>query len=346
MSDLQNSDKKVLLTSAYPIGRINFGPIWLKDTTGPLQGYQLTEDPEAADIILFVENHPALDPYFFSPAHHELNRKYPEKCVLYHDADLAVNCMRTIAPCVEKWQFNPKTKATFHYIARFCENTYLNQVTDFGTERKYLFSFDGSTRTNPIRGTIMTLEEPDALLIDRGQSKAWKMTPTELEPYQRAFVEGMLASHFILCPRGIGPASFRLFEAMQLARPPVIIADNWVPIDGIDWDACSIRIAEADIAKLPDILRSRVSDAEALGLRARQVWEAHFAPEVALQRLCEVADRLVQHPYGAKEGMMDMWQYLAPFHLRGILRYVFKQRRRLEAWKAEIAKHPYCKPDA
>jgi len=332
--------EKVFLTSAYPLGRENFGPTWLTEHSGPLEGFELVDDPESADIIIFVENHPALDPYFFPVRSHELNRRFPEKCVLHHDTDRSVTTMRTVSPSVEHWQFDPKHKATYHYIARFCENPYLTEIDRFDAERKYLFSFDGSTRTNPMRRKIMELDRPDTFLVDRGQSKAWEMTSSELVPYQRAFVEGILASHFVLCPSGVGPASFRLFEAMQLARPPVIIADRWVPIEGPDWESVAVFVPESEVMRIPEILEARRDEAEAMGRRARAAWERYFSPEVSLQRLCEASSKLVRHPYGTREYLGDACQFLAPYHLRGLLRYFTKQRKKLWNWKANWQRTP------
>ncbi len=316
------------------MGAENFGPTWLKERSAPLKGYELVDDPVAADMILFVENHPPLDPYLFSVHSHELKKRFPEKCVLHHDADRSVTTMRTVSPSIERWQFDPRHKATYHYIARFCENRYLNAVRDFEFERKYLYSFDGSTRTNPMRKEIMKLERPDALLMDRGQAKAWEMTEEELEPYQRAFVEGMLASHFILCPSGVGPASFRLFEAMQLARPPVIIADRWVPVEGPDWESFAVFVPEEAVARIPEILEGRRDESVEMGKRAREAWERYFSPEVSLQRLCDAAAPLLEHRYGMLEYLGDLKQFLHPYHLRGLMRYAIKQRGKLRAWRA------------
>ena len=318
--------KQVFLTTAYPAGPLNFGPAWLLEHSSGLEGYAVTEDPEAADIIVFVENHPANDLYFMEVRHHALRRAYPEKCVLYHDADRSVTPMRTIAPNVARWQYNPRSKATFHFLARLCENEAVNQTADFETERHWLFSFDGTARTNPIRKRVLALEHPRAKIVDRGAAKAWEMTEAEKADYQQAYVDGILGSHFVLCPAGIGPASCRLFETLQMGRPPVIIADQWIPVDGVDWDACSVRVRERDIEKLPAILEEREPEAVAMGRRAREVWERHFSPEVSLQRLCETADRLVRNRYGAVDWLRDVWQFLEPYHFRGLVRYLLRYR--------------------
>jgi hypothetical protein len=93
------------------------------------------------------------------------------------------------------------------------------------------------------------------------------------------YVEQILNSSFALCPRGWSPTTYRLFEVMALGRCPVIISDEWVPIEGIEWQECSVRIAESDIRRIPDLLSGRSADAERLGANARKVWEEFFSIE-------------------------------------------------------------------
>jgi hypothetical protein len=97
----------------------------------------------------------------------------------------------------------------------------------------------------------------------------------------------MLAnSKFVLAPRGLGTSTWRLFEAMRMARCPVIISDAWVPPEGINWDSCSIRLRESDVAELPTILEARESDAAQLGQNALYEWQRCFSMEGAFGWIC------------------------------------------------------------
>lgn len=319
-------NKRVYLLSAYPFDAANFGRSWLLEHSQPLEGYEIVDDPESADIILFVEAHPGWDPYYFQVKSHQVFKRYRDKCIVYHDADLCVNTMRVITPNIQRWQYRRERQATFHFLALQFQNEFIDRIDEFDQTRRYLYSFDGSTRTNPIRKRLMSLEHPRALLIDRGQSRAWEMTAEERRGYQRDYVEGIAASKFILCPAGVGPASARLFETMRMRRPPVILSDQWTPVRGIDWDDFSVTIKEADIPKLGEILESQEERAEEMGRQARKVWEMHFSPAISLQRLCETADKLQQKPYGVFEYVTDISQFLSPYHFRGLLRYYTKFR--------------------
>ena len=68
---------------------------------------------------------------------------------------------------------------------------------------------------------------------------------------QKFYLSTLLDSRFVLCPRGYGTSSYRLFETMRLGRVPVIISDEWVPPLGPSWLNCSIRISEKRVRELP-----------------------------------------------------------------------------------------------
>jgi hypothetical protein len=108
---------------------------------------------------------------------------------------------------------------------------------------------------------------------------------TKIFALKNQYVLGMLESHFVLCPRGFGASSIRLFEAMACGRAPVIISDDWVPPRGPDWSKFSIRVREGDIEEIPRILKELEPNAHILGRNARRAWEEWFSPDVLLDRL-------------------------------------------------------------
>ena len=144
---------KVYITSAYDN---NIAPEWLwhHNTNDSLIR---VHSHVHADVIIFAESHPDVDPYFRRVHKHKLFKQFPDKCVLYHDADRSISAIKTISPSVEKWQFNPSTHRSGHYIARICENYAIDSAMPLiNNRRKYLFSFIGG-RTHNIRKKILSL---------------------------------------------------------------------------------------------------------------------------------------------------------------------------------------------
>jgi len=60
-------------------------------------------------------------------------------------------------------------------------------------------------------------------------------------------------SVFALSPRGFGPASFRMYEAIQMQCIPIYISDEfWLPFtDYIKWDKMCLLIKEDEIETIP-----------------------------------------------------------------------------------------------
>nr|WP_280818952.1 exostosin family protein [Methylobacterium variabile] len=101
----------------------------------------------------------------------------------------------------------------------------------------------------------------------------------------RSYVNLIRDSHFVLCPRGFGASSIRIFEAMCLGRAPVIIGDAWTRPPGADWERFSVRVAEDQVAEIPERLAALREQAPAMGALAAETFRALYAPEVFLDRL-------------------------------------------------------------
>lgn len=111
---------------------------------------------------------------------------------------------------------------------------------------EYLASFVGSLKTHPIRQKIY-----DELYSRKGFYICESGANIEL------FENIMANSYFALCPRGYGPTSFRLYEAIQIGVVPVYITDDepWTPFkDKIDWNKLVLFVKSDVILALPELL--------------------------------------------------------------------------------------------
>lgn len=320
---------KIFLTSAYPYHpRENFAVSWLKESAimDPFKEHSISEDPETADAILFTEHHPPGDPYFFQVLKNELYRRYKEKVILYTDGDKPLPVIPSILPSVERKYYRRNFTRSGPYIARHCENDSIHYKETSSLEKKFLFSFIGAARTHAIRNEILSLVYPFSFIKDTSKNNLWELEPAEKRAFESEYVKVSLSSHFILCPRGEGVNSYRLYEAMQMGLVPVIISDDWIPMEGPDWNKFSIRIAENEIQKIPDILLSRKSEAETMGKLARNNWERWFSKEVCFHHIASMCqDLLVSRNNSLPERFYSYSQFLRPFHTRNLLRF-YKNR--------------------
>lgn len=153
---------------------------------------------------------------------------------------------------------------------------------------EFLFSFVGVTHTHIIR-KIITEEFSNhkrSVIIPRKKEHFLNYS----ESLQSEYREIMSKSKFVLCPRGYASSSYRIYEAMQLGRVPVIISDEWVPPQGknIDWNQFSIRIKENQIEEIPLILEKYEAQYEEMSRQARLAWESRFTQEKNIEYAIDV----------------------------------------------------------
>ena len=98
--------------------------------------------------------------------------------------------------------------------------------------RPFLASFRGTTDTHPVRSRLVN---------GLSNVKNCKIAAVDVqfgdhtEQDRRQYVEDILKSKFVLCPRGTNPSSYRLFEVMELSPLPCHNFNEWVPIANIAW---------------------------------------------------------------------------------------------------------------
>jgi hypothetical protein len=316
----------VFLLSAYS-PPFSGGPAWLVENHRS-KSVRIADSPETADVIIFVENHPPGDPYFFKVLNHPVRRAFPSRSVLYHDADRSVALMPTLSPSIERWQAGCGFLRPCHYFARLCENSGVNECTEGrrrNTPFQYAASFIGTSRTHPLRKRLLEHPARDVYYRDSNQARGWMMAGNDKQQYEQDYVDVILKSRFVLCPRGKGPSTYRLYEALQLGRAPIIISDQWMPPDGPDWSSFSIRVSEGEIDKLDHILRTYAEQAAVMGENARTAWENFFSPPATLDQLVTAAMDLIKIPPRATARIAACSQFLRHGHLRRLARWTLRR---------------------
>jgi Exostosin family len=233
--------------------------------------HQLVEDPEKADLVLFIDS---ARPDLRDIRDHPLYRENVEKTFVVHHGDRILPFVPGVYTCAEQG---------FSWAGRTRTGGYLTVVEDerfvfssIDLERSYLFSFVGRSATASVRRSILDLRYPRCMLKDTSEARCGD-----------AYVEIMRRSSFVLCPRGYGSSSFRLFEALKMGRVPVVLSDAWIAPVGPDWASCALFVPEADVERLPHLLERLEGNAAEMGLAARHAWEDWFGPNVVFHRIVE-----------------------------------------------------------
>ncbi len=292
---------RVALTSAAELRGLTL-PIRL----GPLQKlracaerdaygvHTLVSNPDDADVIVFadergggvVQQHLLRLPVL---------RRNRERAFGFCSVDHILPVIPGIYASIEDTTCDPRRHRSGHYLRSLFREGFEPQ--DLPKSPRFLASFLGAAETHSLRRKLIAQHWPGDILVeatDASKKRSFEgirelSSPKFPHWYRGKAVSRYLAtiaeSRFVLCPRGYGTSSVRLFEAMQLGRAPVIISDAWVPCEGLDWDSFSIRVPQSDIGSLESILRQRADDAAELGRRARQAWEAHFSEESSFHQV-------------------------------------------------------------
>jgi hypothetical protein len=253
--------------------------------------FRLADDPEGADFLLFVDY---TEPYLGDVVRSPLFRRHYDRSFVYSAHEAPVPVLPGMYPDVVGPVRLPDLQLGAFYLRSF-DNQALVPLCNNEKPPTRLFSFVGNVKNAPeVRGRVLALQHPDAILLNRSSG---------MRDDDSDYVEMLRDSHFVLCPRGQGPTSWRIYETMMAARVPVIISDGWVPARDIDWPACSLRVSESDIGSIPSLCAANVGQAQDMGLRARQEWESHCSLEQAfgwigrrLRELREASNGRTPHP--------------------------------------------------
>jgi hypothetical protein len=257
--------------------------------------HSLTNSPEDADLILFLGSF-GTEPHRLLK--HPLYRSHPDKCAVYTEDDNYL----PLAPgvyCSGRIDEHSRAGRVFSYSYASASGRYSNGFvtnTDIQTEKRYLFSFQGGS-TSLLRKRMFNLRfnRPDCLIENTSAYYHWDLAQPGREERQRRYAETVTASHFVLCPRGAGTGSIRLFEVMQAGIAPVLISDDYLLPPNVPWDKFLLRIPEKDIARLPELLEPQVATAAERGRIAREAWLEHFSPEKEFEAIVSLAYTALHH---------------------------------------------------
>ena len=213
----------------------------------------LVDDPDQADLIIFAESHKTTtDPLDVSThvLHHPIYRQHHHKCVIHNGCDLPNPIIPGLYPSIpHKWARRLGCVGS-PYLAQL--NPYLEHPHLADTKPIRIASFIGGCKDKPLRQHLVKLAlspKWDSIqAIDTSQAFVGSLRANDMQTHQglkEAFAKDMVESKFVLCPKGSGPSSYRIFEAMQVARAPVILADAFSPPPGPDWSSFSIRIRQS-----------------------------------------------------------------------------------------------------
>jgi hypothetical protein len=136
-------------------------------------------------------------------------------------------------------------------IPLICSN--IPKTSILKNKKELIASFVGSI-THPIRIQMAQT------LFGKPEYQIWikQWSPSVNKSEFDLFLELASKSKYLLCPRGYGLNSFRLYEAFQLNCVPVIITDKpYLPwSDELNWNDFSVFVDAKDVGSVDSILKN------------------------------------------------------------------------------------------
>ena len=279
---------KLYLTSAYSTHHC-LDSLRSYAQIGSSSNHRVCTDPNEADAILFVENTQFDDLMFKTLLKHPLVEQFGDKVFMYNEVDRPWDVLPGLYCCMTSNNIDSNRHRAFAYLET--PNPYIGNIHEQNLENKWLYSFVGSM-SHSSRRPIMRLRDDRGFVQDTSDFNVWNTQSSELEIRGQFYADILGSSEFVLCPRGIGSSSIRLFETMQAGRVPVIISDDWVAPANTDW-SFAVKIQERRISAIPGYLKTLQYEAEERGLAARKAWEDNYAPDTIFNTVGDLIDSLL-----------------------------------------------------
>jgi hypothetical protein len=245
--------------------------------------HSVTGDPDDADVVLFTQCH-AVDWRLRAIREHPLALRFWEKVMVYDERDRPWRSFPGVYVSVPARRLDAAWQRPWAYA-------YATAPSAVAADPDLLFSFVGGA-SSPAREPLFGLRHAYAVIERIDGYPFWDaQAPGHAE--RRASYQATLArSRFVLCPRGRGPSTIRLYETLAAGRVPVIISDDWAAPKGPDWKSFSLRWPEGKVGGLVEMLEERDRDWPQMSAEASEAHREFFAPDVAFHRITDLCAEL------------------------------------------------------
>jgi hypothetical protein len=246
-------------------------------------------DPDEAEVILFSQGHMLHSDWKLAIVEkHAEAFTDPHRVMVFDERDRPWCRYPGVYVSMPAGRFDSRYQRAWGYFPP-ASPSLPNEAPDL------LFSFIGSM-THKCRRPLLNLDGGDAVVEAVAGFTFYDPSSRDFEARQRRFQEILIRSRFVLCPRGQGTSSIRLYETLSAGRVPVVISDDWVPPPGPDWNRFSVRWPEGRVAGLREALAAYDEHWNDMSAAAKQAFAEFFAPDVWFHQFAELCEELRDQP--------------------------------------------------
>ena len=248
--------------------------------------HHVSEDPDSADLILFTQCHMLpTDWRLKTIREHPLTKRHGGKVMVYDERDRPWCGLPGVYVSMPAPHFDDRYQRAWGFFRH-------PQIAP-SENPDLLFSFIGSP-SDRCRRLLFELRHPDAVVEEVRRFTFFDPSSPKFEERRARFQNILGRSRFVLCPRGRGTSSIRLYETLAAGRVPVIVADDWVEPRGPEWGNFSIRWPEGRTNGLIGTLEERVGDWPAMSAAALASYREFFSDEISFHRIVGLCSDLHQ----------------------------------------------------
>jgi hypothetical protein len=243
--------------------------------------HRLCDDPVEADAIVFTECHLVRDRALRPVVNAPLTRRFPHKTLVYDERDRPWCSLPGVYVSMPARHFDEQRQRACAYYS--IQDPTVGR-TGVESSPDLLFSLMASP-THHSRRSLFELDHPRGVVERVDRFVFFDPSSHDYAARRDRFGEMVARSKFVLCPRGRGTSSIRLYETMAAGRVPVVIADDWVPPSGPHWDRFILRWPEGVTDGLLELLERTEAESDVMGAAARAAFLDWYAPDVAFHHL-------------------------------------------------------------
>ncbi len=185
--------------------------------------HTLMDDPARAEIVFLALSSQEFGPFLERVRRHPLVRPIRDRLIVYSPNDHILPVLRGLYASIDKKWIEAGRALPVHYLNRHIPRL---EIRDGELGQKDIAcSFVGSSHTHPVRKRILEeCRSGQVYLFDScpDARQGWWWVRQDAEELKRNYREILVRSRSVICPRGISPASMRLFEAMEAGAMPVV----------------------------------------------------------------------------------------------------------------------------
>lgn len=251
-----------------------------------LAGFYRTEElklvstPDTADLILVVDIFET--GLYAGLRQNRVWQKWPEKSFAYCEADSPPNFLHGLHSSASKaLSASGRFEGCGYAVHQVCyPNPRPTTEEVAATPKDLLFSFAGRP-SHRVRRRLLAqrFNGSDVIIEDTSAYYHFSDKTGDHSRSQQHYWEMAARSKYVLCPRGVGTSSIRIFEMMQAGIAPVIVSDDWLPPSGPVWEQFALFVPECEIGSIYDKVKAHEHEYRDRGQFAREAWEKYFSPE-------------------------------------------------------------------